>query len=32
MVLSKVGQQVVEKDGYVALPAAIAEKELKKLQ
>lgn len=32
MVLSKAGQQVTEKDGYVALPAAIAAKELAKLQ
>ncbi len=32
MVLSKAGQQVTEKDGYVALPAAVAAKELAKLQ
>lgn len=32
LVLSKDGQQVVEKDGYVALPAAVAAKELAKLQ
>jgi len=32
MVLSKAGQKVVEKDGYVPLPAAVAEKELEKLQ
>lgn len=32
LVLSKEGQQVVEKDGYVALPAAVAAKELAKLQ
>ena len=32
MVLSKAGQRIVEKDGYVALPAAIAKKELEKLQ
>ncbi|MES2885799.1 MAG: phosphate ABC transporter substrate-binding protein PstS family protein [Pseudomonadota bacterium] len=32
MVLSKPGQQVTEKDGYVALPAAVAAKELAKLQ
>jgi phosphate transport system substrate-binding protein len=32
MVLSKAGQKVVEKDGYVALPAVTVEKELKKLQ
>jgi phosphate transport system substrate-binding protein len=31
LVLSKEGQQVVEKDGYVALPAAVAAKELAKL-
>lgn len=31
MVLSKVGQQVVVKDGYIPLPAKIAEKELAKL-
>jgi phosphate transport system substrate-binding protein len=31
MVLSKEGQQVVEKDGYVSLPAAVAAKELAKL-
>ncbi len=32
LILSKEGQQVVEKDGYVALPAAVAAKELAKLQ
>lgn len=32
LVLSKEGQQVVEKDGYVPLPAAVAAKELAKLQ
>jgi len=32
MVLSKSGQQVTEKDGYVALPAAVAAKELAKLK
>ncbi|MES2684503.1 MAG: phosphate ABC transporter substrate-binding protein PstS family protein [Pseudomonadota bacterium] len=32
MVLSKAGQQVTEKDGYVALPAAVAAKELAKLK
>lgn len=32
MVLSKQGQAVVEKDGYVALPASIAAKELAKIQ
>jgi len=32
MVLSKQGQQVVEKDGYVSLPAKVAETELAKLQ
>ena len=32
MVLSKSGQQVTEKDGYVALPAAVAAKELAKIQ
>lgn len=32
MVLSKVGQQVVVKDGYVPLPPAVVEAELKKLQ
>jgi phosphate transport system substrate-binding protein len=32
MVLSKQGQQVVEKDGYVSLPAKIAEQELAKLK
>lgn len=31
LVLSKQGQQVVEKDGYIALPAKIAAKELAKL-
>ena len=32
MVLSKSGQATVEKDGYIALPAKMAEKELAKLQ
>jgi phosphate transport system substrate-binding protein len=32
MVLSKVGQQVVVKDGYIPLPASVVEKELAKLQ
>ena len=32
LVLSKVGQEVVVKDGYIPLPASVAEKELKKLQ
>jgi len=32
MVLSKKGQQVVEKDGYIPLPAKLAEKELAKLK
>ena len=32
MVLSKVGQQVVVKDGYIPLPATVVEKELAKLQ
>lgn len=32
MVLSKAGQQVVLKDGYIPLPATVAEKELAKLQ
>jgi phosphate transport system substrate-binding protein len=32
MVLSKAGQQVVVKDGYIPLPAKVAEKELAKLQ
>jgi len=31
MVLSKKGQQVVEKDGYIPLPAKLAEKELAKI-
>ncbi|MDQ1363174.1 MAG: phosphate transport system substrate-binding protein, partial [Pseudomonadota bacterium] len=31
MVLSKIGQQVVVKDGYIPLPAKVAEKELAKL-
>ncbi|KGM07735.1 Phosphate ABC transporter, periplasmic phosphate-binding protein PstS [Methylophaga thiooxydans] len=31
MVLSKVGQQVVVKDGYVPLPASVVEQELNKL-
>ena len=32
MVLSKVGQQVVVKDGYIPVPASVVEKELEKLQ
>ena len=32
MVLSKVGQQVVIKDGYIPLPTKVVEKELTKLQ
>lgn len=32
MVLSKTGQQVVVKDGYIPLPAKVVEKELAKLQ
>ncbi len=32
MVLSKTGQQVVIKDGYIPLPAKVVERELKKLQ
>lgn len=32
MVLSKTGQQVVIKDGYIPLPAAIVDKELKKIK
>ncbi len=32
MVLSKSGQATVEKDGYIALPAKLAEKELAKLK
>ncbi len=32
MVLSKVGQEVVVKDGYIPLPASVAEKELAKLK
>ncbi len=32
MVLSRQGQQTVEKDGFVALPAALAAKELAKIQ
>ncbi|EKE74901.1 PstS family phosphate ABC transporter substrate-binding protein [Gallaecimonas xiamenensis] len=31
MVLSKTGQEVVEKDGYVAVPASVAKRELAKL-
>lgn len=31
MVLAKVGQEVVVKDGYIPLPAKVAEKQLKKL-
>ncbi len=32
MVMSKVGQEVVVKDGYIPLPAKVAERELAKLQ
>jgi phosphate transport system substrate-binding protein len=32
MVLSKTGQKVVVKDGYVPLPVAVVEKELAKIQ
>jgi phosphate transport system substrate-binding protein len=32
MILSKEGQSIVEKDGYVALPSTVANKELAKLQ
>jgi phosphate transport system substrate-binding protein len=32
MILSKVGQQVVVKDGYIPLPPSVVEKELEKLQ
>ena len=32
MVLSRVGQEVVVKDGYIPLPASVAEKELAKLK
>ena len=32
MVLSRQGQEVVIKDGYIPLPAAFAQKELAKLQ
>ena len=32
MILSKVGQQVVVKDGYVPLPSSVTEKELAKLK
>ncbi len=32
MVLSKVGQQVVVKDGYIPLPSSVTEKELAKLK
>ena len=32
LVLSKAGQEVVVKDGYIPLPAKVAEKELAKLQ
>ncbi|TLU65142.1 phosphate ABC transporter substrate-binding protein [Thalassotalea litorea] len=31
MLLSKSGQKIVEKDGYIPLPATVSEKELKKL-
>jgi phosphate transport system substrate-binding protein len=32
MILSKTGQQVVIKDGYIPLPAKVVEKELAKLK
>jgi phosphate transport system substrate-binding protein len=32
MVLSKTGQLVVVKDGYIPLPAKVAEKQLEKLK
>ncbi len=32
MVMSKVGQKIVVKDGYIPLPASVAKKELAKLQ
>ena len=32
LVLSREGQEVVVKDGYIPLPAAVAERELKKIQ
>jgi phosphate transport system substrate-binding protein len=32
LIMSKVGQEVVVKDGYVPIPASVAEKELAKLQ
>jgi phosphate transport system substrate-binding protein len=32
MVLSKVGQQIVVKDGYIPLPASVADKEVAKLK
>ena len=32
MVLSKTGQQIVEKDGYISLPTKIVEQELAKLK
>ncbi len=32
MVMSRIGQEVVVKDGYIPLPAKVAEKELAKLQ
>jgi len=32
LVLSKIGQQVVVKDGYIPMPASVADKELKKLE
>ncbi|QDP00760.1 PstS family phosphate ABC transporter substrate-binding protein [Thalassotalea sp. PS06] len=31
MILSKSGQKIVEKDGYIPLPASVSEKEMKKL-
>jgi phosphate transport system substrate-binding protein len=31
MVLSKSGQKIVEKDGYIPLPNSVVQKELKKL-
>ena len=32
MVLSKIGQQVVVKDGYIPIPSAVAQKEIAKLE
>jgi len=31
MIMSKVGQKVVVKDGYIQLPLSVVEKELEKL-